>query len=222
MSWTSAIPEILAFFVSLVLVLGYHAYLHRRVRRDPGYAVHAVNARVRARWVETVMTSGRMDVLAIQTLRNSVMAASFMASTSILLIMGVLTLSSDVDKMARLWRTLSALGSGHSSEWMSLLNVMLLAADFFVAFYFYSMAVRYYNHVGYLINVPVDLARAESSPAYVAAYLNRAGHNYSLGMRTFFFSLPLVFWFFGSYFMIGGTVALVLALYTLDRAPSAV
>ena len=220
MSWPSAIPEILAFVASVLLVLGYHLYLHRRVRLDPGYAVHAVNARVRARWVETVMSSGRMDVLAVQTLRNSVMAASFMASTSILLIMGVLSLSSDINKMARLWHTLSAIGSGHSSEWMILLNVMLLAADFFVAFYFYSMAVRYYNHVGYLINVPRDASRPESSHAYVAAYLNRAGHNYSLGMRTFFFSLPLVFWFFGSYFMIGGTVALILALHALDRAPA--
>jgi uncharacterized membrane protein len=219
MYWTGAITEALGFLVSVLLVVAYHIYLHRRVRRDPGYAVHAVNARVRARWVETVITSGRMDVLAVQTLRNSVMAASFMASTSILLIMGVLTLSSDVEKMARLWQTLSAIGSGHSSEWMLLLNVMLLAADFFGAFYFYSMAVRYYNHVGYLISVPVDTNRPESSHAYVAAYLNRAGHNYSLGMRTFFFSLPLVFWFFGSYFMIGATVALILALHALDRAP---
>jgi hypothetical protein len=42
--------------------------------------------------------SGKSDVLAVQTLRNSVMASSFMASTAILLLIGALTMSASSDQ----------------------------------------------------------------------------------------------------------------------------
>lgn len=74
--------DMVAFAVSCLLVLVYYLYLSRRTRRTPDSSVHALNARVRERWVEMVMRSGKMDILAIQTLRNSVMAANFMASTA--------------------------------------------------------------------------------------------------------------------------------------------
>lgn len=203
---------------SLVLILLYHAFLKWKVRHDPGFAVHAINAMARAKWVETIMGSGAKDVLAVQTLRNSVMAASFMASTAVLLIMGTLTVGSDVDKITKAWHALNL--SGQTRSAIHMINVMFLLVDFFVAFFFFSMAIRFYNHVGYLINLPAAQLGAAFAPDKVAAYLNRAGHYYSLGMRTFYFCLPLVFWFFGPHMMVVGTIGLIGALFRLDRAPS--
>ncbi|MEI7995237.1 MAG: DUF599 family protein, partial [Methylococcaceae bacterium] len=80
--------DIIAFIVSVLLILAYYLYLGRRTRRTPDSSVHRLNARVRERWVDMIMTHDNMAILAIQTLRNSVMAANFMASTSILLIIG--------------------------------------------------------------------------------------------------------------------------------------
>jgi hypothetical protein len=37
---------------------------------------------------------------------------------------------------------------------------------------------------------------SSTSPAMVVAYLNRAGVFYLLGIRSFFYSVPLVFWMF--------------------------
>ncbi|MCK7492900.1 MAG: DUF599 domain-containing protein [Comamonadaceae bacterium] len=62
--------------------------------------------------METIMSSGSKDVLAVQTLRNSVMAASFMASTAVLLIMGTLTVGSDVDKISKAWHALNLQRAG--------------------------------------------------------------------------------------------------------------
>ena len=70
-----------ALLLSVGLLAAYHGYLRWQLKRDPHFTVHAVNMIARARWVQTVMASGKMDVLAVQTLRNSVMAASFMASS---------------------------------------------------------------------------------------------------------------------------------------------
>jgi len=205
-----------ALAAAVALVCGYYAYLRWQVRKhNPHYTVHAVNTIARERWVETVMASGRMDILAVQTLRNSVMAASFMASTAILLIIGVLTLSG-AERSGELWHSLNF---GTTDLRLTTLKLLLLLVDFFFAFFCFSMAVRFFNHVGYMINVPVTVGLEALAPGRVADYLNRAGTYYTLGMRAFFICVPLVFWFFGSHFMLAATVALIAALHRLDRAP---
>jgi uncharacterized membrane protein len=203
--------------LSLAMVLAYHGYLRRQLKREPGTSVHAMNARARVRWVETVMASGRMDVLAVQTLRNSVMASSFMASTAILLMVGALTLSG-AGNMGELWH---ALNIGATGSRLATLKLVLLLSDFFSAFFFFAMAVRFFNHVGYLINIPADGERDALTPAGVAAYLNRAGRCYTSGTLAFFFCVPLVLWFFGPQFMLAATGAVLAGLYFFDRVPEA-
>lgn len=86
--------DVLALCSSGLLLLAYYFYLMIRVKRDPDFTVHSVNHRARALWVKDVMSSqGKKDVMAVQTLRNFGMTATFKASSSILLILGTLTLS---------------------------------------------------------------------------------------------------------------------------------
>ncbi|WP_256377355.1 DUF599 family protein [Noviherbaspirillum sp. UKPF54] len=42
---------------------------------------------------------------------------------------------------------------------------------------------------------------------------------YSIGMRAFFMTVPLVFWLFGPLFLVAATIGLVAVLYLLDRNP---
>jgi len=81
------------------------------------------------------------------------------------------------------------------------------------------MSIRVFNHVGYMINVPIGLNHKMITPAHVALHLNRAGHFYSIGMRADYFLVPLVFWLFGPLLMLVSTIGLLLVLYRLDRAP---
>lgn len=170
----------------------------------------------RTAWVVTIMREGR-DILAVQTLRNSTMAATFLASTSVLLIIGVLTLSGQADRLEGAWHSLNTVGSRHPELWLA--KLLLLLLDLFVAFFSFSMSIRIYNHVGYMINVPLALNHRVISPEHVAVHLNRAGKYYSIGMRAYYFSVPIVFWLFGPHLMLGATVLLVAVLYHLDRAP---
>jgi len=206
-----------ALLIAVALVLSYHGLLRRRLRKDPHYTVHAVNFVARVHWVERVMSGGGMEVMAVQTMRNSVMAASMMASTAILLMIGALTLSGR-GQAGDFWH---ALNFGVTDPRLMTIKVILLIADFFCAFFFFAMAVRFFNHVGYMLNVPVAAGVRALAPARVADYLNRAGSCYTLGTRSFFFCVPLVFWFYGPHFMLAGTVALLAGLYRLDRAPGA-
>jgi len=206
----------LALAASLALLAAYRAWAHARERGTPGLLVHALNVRVRQRWVETVMESGRMDVLAVQTLRNSVMAASFMASTAVLLIIGALTLTANIESIGRFW----AGAGGYATHWTAV-KIGALLVDFSLAFFQFTMAIRFFNHVGYMINVAPDKRDASTGPDAVVAMLNRAGAHYSTGLRTFFFCLPLVLWLLGPLWLFAGTVGLLPALWRLDHVSGA-
>ena len=209
--------DIVAFGCSVTLLIAYHRVLAAKVRRNPAYTVQAVNVIARTAWVESIMRDGKKDVLAVQTLRNSTMAATFLASTSVLLIIGVLTLSGQGDKLDSTGHALNAIGAKHSELW--LIKLLLILLDLFFAFFSFSMSIRIFNHVGYMINVPLAMDHKMISPAHVAVHLNRAGHFYSIGMRAYHLVVPLVFWLFGPQFMLASTVGLIWVLYRLDRAP---
>ena len=55
--------------------------------------------RLRRKWVQAVM-EGKQDVLAVQTLRNWVMASSFLASAAILIGLGIRNATFRTDKIA--------------------------------------------------------------------------------------------------------------------------
>ena len=205
--------DLLALAGSLLLVAAYHGYLRWRLRHDPSYTIQAINAAARTAWVESIMAKGP-DVLAVQTLRNSTMAATFLASTAILLIIGVLNLSEHGAALSGLLPGVDKLRDGARVIWGA--KVVSLLLIFFWAFFSFSMAIRMYNHVGYLINTPVEHG---SNPSYVARLLNRSGTYYSGGMRSYYLSVPLVFWLFGPVYMFAATVVLVVVLYHVDRAP---
>lgn len=210
--WSS---DLLYFIASALLLAAYHVFMRLRLRRLPTYTVQAVHDIARTAWVESVMQDGR-DILAVQTLRNSTMAATFLASTAVLLIMGVLSLSSQGDKLEGTWHVLNFFGATDPTLWLVKLIVLML--DLCWAFFCFTLAVRKFNHVGYLVNLPKDFEHPLITPRYVAAYLNRAGRYYSLGMRAYYFTLPLLFWLFGPHLMLASSVLLVLMLYHLDRA----
>ena len=204
---------------SLALLVAYHVFLRVKLRADPLYTIQAVNALARAAWVESVMTAGTKDVLAVQTLRNSIMGATFLSSTAVLLIIGVLTLTGQGEHLGATWQSLNLLGAAHAELWLTKLLALLL--DMLVAFFSFAQAIRLFHHVGYMINVPLTFKHRAFMPEHVALHLNRAGAFYAVGMRAYYIAVPLVFWLFGAHFMLLSTLLLIPILFFLDRAPKA-
>lgn len=212
-----AFNDAVSFAVCVVLLALYHLWIRYKVRHNPTYSVQAINRIARTAWVETMMGTGKPDVISVQTLRNSTMAATFLASTAVLLILGVMTLSGQGDKLGSPWHALNAFGAKDAE--LFIVKVIMLLLDLFTVFFSFTMAVRVYNHVGYLINVPSSLNHKSLTPQHVAVHLNRAGKYYSIGMRAFYFIVPLVFWLFGPLFMLMSTLMLIVVLFWVDRAP---
>ncbi len=214
--WPEIQVDVLMFLGCVAAIGIYHLFLMVMVRRGHHYTFQAVVSRSRAAWAQSVMEGGR-DILAVQTFRNSIMAATFLASTAIFLITGVLTLSTQGDRLEGLWHALNVGGGAGPAVWI--LKILAILVDLFAAFLCFTMVIRFFHHVAYMINVPLGGRHGAVAPRLVIAQLNRAGHFYWLGMRAYFFLLPLVLWLFGPLFMVGATAALIVFLYRLDHMP---
>jgi uncharacterized membrane protein len=210
----SYLSDLFAAALSVAIVYGYHAFLRMRVRHDPGYTIQAVLNLGRTAWVERMMTESGGGILAVQTLRNAIMGATFFASTAVALIVGTITLSTQSDKLTVAWHTLSPVGTIDPNLW--LLKLLILLVDMLIAFIFFSQSIRLMSHVGVMISVPTTTVR----PAFVAAMLIQAGRYHTRGMRCYYFAAPLLFWLFGPLLLVLSTCALVGALYYLDKSPA--
>ena len=67
--------------------------------------------------------------------------------------------------------------------------------SFLVAFLCNMQSIRYYAHVSFLITTHA-LKGKKDFTEYVAKTLNRGSYSWSLGLRIFYLSFPLVLWIY--------------------------
>ena len=198
--------------VGIGLLVLYHLYLARLYRRDPERTYRGRSNRLRRAWVAMVRVRGA-DILAVQTMRNWVMSATLLASTSILIGLGAGNLAftgSDLGALARDLSPLPGLGGA-----LIRLKVLALAGIFFAAFHHFALALRYYNHTGFMINLP-DREFLGDPVETVAETLNRAGGHYHKGTRIFLLALPFALWPIGSVWLLGGVALTLVVLKGFD------
>ena len=208
-SW-NLIPDLLG----LSLLLAYHWRLSRVYRRTPERTTRGRADRLRRVWVEAVRARNG-DILAIQTLRNWVMTASIFASTTIMIGLGLVAASFQGLNMANLSHAVSFLPVGGD---LARLKLLILAILFFNAFLRFVTALRFYNHTGFLINLPANIF-ARVAEDEIAETLNRAAGNYNRGSRTFLITIPFVLWLVGPDWFLLGVFITLFSLWRFDYIP---
>jgi uncharacterized membrane protein len=198
---------------ALLLLVLYHYILYRKMRNNPTSTSLGLARRTRVLWVRTIMDE-KKDILAIQTLRNWTMAATFLASAAILIGLGIFNLALTADKQGELSLLIGPFASDHPGLWTG--KLILLGVDFLLAFFSFTLAVRYFNHTGFMINLPSN-ASTDISIEDVIEILERGGTHYTLGMRAYYMTIPLSLWLFGPLWLMAGTVLMIVTLYRLDR-----
>jgi len=213
-----AVPtvEMAVYGASLALIGSYQLYVRFRLRNDTHYTIQAINKAARAAWVDNIMSDKNRGLLGVQTLRNAIMAATLFASTAILMSMGVLNLMSKGSKGSVMHALETGLFSSHDFQ---VVKLIILLATFIWAFFSFSLAVRTYFHTGFLLNSRNSSKSFYLTPDYVSAFLNRGGRYYSIGMRAYYVSVPMLFSLHSTWYMLVASVALVVFLYRIDRTP---
>ena len=205
--------ELMLVVPAIALIIIYHWYLYKKVQKYPLTTAIGVTNHARQLWVEEVIRDKR-DILAVQTLRNQLMASTFLASTAILICLGSINAAFRPGVFTEISHELNWLGTRSEGLWM--LKLMLLGLQFFFTFFNFTLAIRYYNHAGFMINTNAHNDPTISAEVVTKA-LNHGALHYTIGMRGFYLSVPMALWLFGPVWMIAGSVVLVTVLYKLDR-----
>ncbi|BCS88084.1 DUF599 domain-containing protein [Pseudodesulfovibrio sediminis] len=208
--------DILCLAISTGLFTFYHLYVWWKLKTNPIYTLYGATKLAKTAWVVNVMEE-KNDLLAVQTLRNSTMAATFLASTSILLAVGLLTLSGQGDELGQTWHAVNMFGSTAQSTMTFKLLVIL--ANLFIAFFNFSFSIRLFSHVGFIINTPPEGGNYGTSFTFVAMQLNKAGSYFHIGMRAYYFLIPLIFWLFGPLLLVFSTIIVVVLISRIERTP---
>jgi uncharacterized membrane protein len=167
----------------------------------------------RKAWLETT-AGGTRDVLAVQTLRNWIMSVTFLASTSILFALGLLAAAFTNDKLSTFAQGINLFGNDSGELW--LFKALLLVTVFLVAFFAFSLSIRAFVHLGFMINVPIPAEDKEAQARILAREMEKGAFNYWLGLRCYYAAALLTFWLFGPVWMAIGTVVLLIALRRID------
>lgn len=125
-----SLQEMMLVVSAAVVIIAYHAHQYTKVRRDPLTAAVGITNHARQMWVKGVIRD-RRDIMAVQTLRNKVMAATFLASTAILISLGLFSAAFRPGVFSDISHALNLLGTKTETLWM--FKLMLLGILFLVS-----------------------------------------------------------------------------------------
>ncbi|KAL6281634.1 hypothetical protein ACE6H2_018515 [Prunus campanulata] len=155
-------------------------------------------------------------VLIIQTLRNNIMASSLLATTAI-------TLSSVISLFVS---TSSSSSSDRTVPQQLVYTIPLSSIKYFcillcflVGFLCNVQSTRYFAHASFLATLPTGKDKTDYIE-YVLTTVNRGSYFWSLGLRAFYLSIPLVLWIFGAIPMFVCCCIMTNALYLLYTTTS--
>ncbi|KAI5063381.1 hypothetical protein GOP47_0021928 [Adiantum capillus-veneris] len=209
--------EVVLVPAGVLLLLLYHARLLYRLRCSPTATVIGVNQINRQVWVRTMMADGlKNGVLAVQTLRNNIMASTLLATAAILLCSLLAVLVNSNGSSNSLQQRSMFLGGNKDITLSTKLLCVLIC--FIVAFLCNVQSVRYYSHVSFLISIPLGAGAPGLTPDYVNKFMVRGGQFWSIGLRAFYFSIPMFLWLFGPIPMFVSSVIMATMFHFLDTA----
>lgn len=172
---------------TVAVLAAYEAIILIAERNRPAWVARSSHAQLREAWLESVSQQIGAEILAVQTLRNSLMSATMTASTAALGLMGTATLAAP-----SLHQALAAEGSVPVLLTPRHLLELVLLSLLFLSLVSSVMAVRYYTHVSFIAGMP---AQSQAKARWLDAgrrYIRKAGRFYSTGLRHLVLVAPVV------------------------------
>lgn len=169
----------IAVAVTVAILVSYEITLLLVQRRSPQRLARSAHVGLREEWLAALSRQPGSEILAVQTLRNALMSATMTASTAALALIGAVTLAAP------------SVGTfAHFSVRLAL--ELMLMSMLFASLVCSAMAVRYYNHAGFIVAMPVGSDERGRWVPTGAVYLRRAGLLYSWGLRHLLMVAPLL------------------------------
>jgi len=203
---------LLVFFSSWV---GYARFAHRRAQSRP--SILASTNRVRRQWMlQTTYREVRVvDAVVIQSLSSS---PSFFASTTILIIGGLLAVLGTNDKVSELVRDIPF--AAQTSLLVFDMKLLLMLGIFVYAFFRFTWSMRQYTFGALLMAAAPEAHQFEEANLSREAFADRAGRvvgmaaeTFNDGLRAYYLAFAAIGWFFSPVVFIVASVGVIYILY---------
>ena len=194
---------------------GYAWFAHHRAATTP--SILASTNRIRRAWMlQTTYREVRVvDGIVLQALSSS---PAFFASTTILIIGGLLALLGTTDKTVELVREIPF--AVRTAPLVFDLKILLMLMVFVYAFFRFTWAIRQYTFGALLVASAPEAEAFATQGLSRDAFADKAGRIVGLaaetfndGLRAYYFSFAAVGWFVSPLVFMVGTVVVIVILY---------
>jgi len=177
----------------------------------------------RTEWMIRMLTRDNRiaDTTAIANLERSV---SFFASTTILVMAGILTVMSSTEKAINLIEEIPFAMAATKQEWELKLLVMLML--FVYAFFKFTWSLRQYGFASVMIggaplpSESISERERDAHAARIAKMTSMAANSFNIGLRSYYFSIPVMVWLINPWFFILLSCIVVFVLYRREFTSS--
>jgi uncharacterized membrane protein len=204
------VSDMLGLFWFVVVWVGYTLYADRREPRTQ--SLRAVMHRHRYLWMQQMLLRDNR-VTDINILRNLIGGVSFFASTTLLILAGIVSVLGSTNRAIELVRDLPFAARTTQVQWE--LKLLVLAVIFVYAFFKFTWTLRQFNYCAILIGAAPrgaddDYARRTAEVA------TNASKDFNQGLRAYYFSLAALSWFVSPWLFMAATTVVVAVLYTRE------
>lgn len=213
-SLSGNLVNLFALLVFLACFKGYLYYSGRKSIDTPclAFAMH----RFRKQWIRmALIRENRIaDTNIVANLERNV---SFFASSSLLVLAGLVTLLTSSDAVLGMLSDIPFSDDSTRGEWE--LKVLLLVLMFIYAFFKFTWALRQFGLVSVMIGGAPELSQHPSDEEThrhvdaISRMASKASGNFNNGLRTYYFSMAVLAWFVNAWLFMLMSVLVAVVLY---------
>jgi uncharacterized membrane protein len=197
-------------FTSVLPLLAYLAYniiVPLVERKRPSLSV--IMNMQRRRWVaNAARRESPFDAILSGNIMGSV---SFLASTSVLLVLAVFAVFGQLPALMDALDSLSL--DRVYTELDVQLHLVVMLAMFVLAFFAFTLSLRQFNHFCIMLGaLDHDRATTEEEIEAIAQMNGLGARNFNSGIRAYYFSVPSVAWFVSEWLAVVVTLVTILIL----------
>jgi uncharacterized membrane protein len=218
LDWIYKLPclDLLDLFVFLTGTAVYKIFLVRILKdKQKKYYINQLQS-IRKQWIGEYGMGGD-PILVVQTLRNKIMISSFMASTALILVIGGFNFIFGIDfgkikpKSIFLFRL--------QDPDLEVVKVLLIILVLLYSFFHFLWHTRELHNMSLILNVSESQLQ-EITPLQPLEYLTNmyinSGIHFTLGIRGYYFLIPLLLWIFHPVIMFFSFFGIMLFLVRRD------
>ncbi|ALO35005.1 hypothetical protein CMT41_09985 [Colwellia sp. MT41] len=214
--------DILALSVFIAAWYGYTVFARRKAKNTDCIARSLHQHRIH--WMYELI-SREIRVSDAALLANLERNIAFFASSTLLILAGIFTLFAKVDTLGVV---ISSLPFAAEVNHLAIqLKLSLLAFIFVISFFQFTWSMRQYGFLNVMIGATPyqQSGKNENLLAYakqMAIVQDQAAHSYNYGLRSYYFALAAICWFFHPFLFVLVSLWVVYTLYTREFKSKAV